>query len=214
VTTRFAGEIEWIAKTSKDRKADPPKPEEFIDNSGLRSDVARYTEFADRMIRAVYGKTRYSPSSSITLFDDLISPSQEAFALLLYKNGYENWVWMHNHACLTSEGSDDTVGGEGGNEEDCPKYKYTKRTGDFTSRNGGWTRDGMNLFNEPHNKVKTDRQANNGAFSKVYREHRACLSGKKRKRKNTDGAGQQHQLAICDDLDQLWTAAATNLASV
>jgi hypothetical protein len=30
------------------------------------------------------------------------------------KNGYENWVWMHDHACLTSDGSDGTVGGEGG----------------------------------------------------------------------------------------------------
>ena len=82
--------IEWIAKTNKDRKPDPPKPEELMEDTGLRSAVDQYTEFADRMIRAVYGKTRYSPGSSTTLFDDLISPSQEAFALLLYKNGYEN----------------------------------------------------------------------------------------------------------------------------
>jgi hypothetical protein len=214
VNTLIDAEIEWIAKTNKDRKVDPPKPEELIGDTGLRSDVAQYTEFSDRMKRAVYGKTRYSPSSSTTFFDDLISPSQEAFALLLYKNGYENWVWMHNHACLTSDGSDATVGGEGEDEEGCPRYKYTKRAGDFTSRNGGWTRDGMNLYNELYKKVKEDRQTDDGAFGKVYREHRACLGGKKRKRSNTDGAGQQHQLAICDDLEQLWTAAASETARV
>jgi hypothetical protein len=186
-----------------------------MENNGLRGSVARYTEFADRMIRAVYGKTRYNPSSSTTLFEDLISPSQEAFTLLLYKNGYENWVWMHNHACLTSDGSDTTIGGEG--EESnagCPKYEYTKRNGDFTSRNGGWTREGMTLYNKLYQQVKEDRQADNGTFGKVYREHRACLCGKKRKRKNTDGTGQQHQLAICDDLEELWNAAGTETTSV
>jgi hypothetical protein len=128
---------EWIAATAKARKPDPPKPEELLKEEGLRSDAVQYTEFADRMIRAVYGKNRYSHNSSVALFDDLVSPSLEAFALLLYKNGYENWVWMHNNACLTSDVSDDT-------EEECPNYKYTTRTGgDFTNRNGGWSRDGM-----------------------------------------------------------------------
>ena len=184
-----------------------------MENNGLRSDVARYTEFADRMIRAVYGKTRYNPSSSTVVFDDLISPSQEAFTLLLYRNGYENWVWMHNHAALTSESSDTTVGGEGGEEHGCPQYKYTKRTGDFTSRNGGWTRDGMTLYNELYRKVKEDRRSDDGSFGKLYREHRAYLCGKKRKRRNADADGQQ-QLVICDDLEQLWTAVATETGIV
>jgi hypothetical protein len=125
--------IEWIAKTSKDRVADPPKPEEYMEN-GLRSKVARYTEFSDRMIRAVYGKSRYSPSSSTILFDELISPSQEAFALLLYNNGYENWVWMHNNACLTSEGSDATIDGGGGVRWDVLGINSQK--GQVTSRAG------------------------------------------------------------------------------
>jgi hypothetical protein len=134
----IATEIGWIAKTSKDRTADPPTPEELMADTGLRKSVAGYTDFEDRMAHAVYGKSRYSPSSNTTLFEDVISPSKEAFALLLYKNGYENWVWMHNHACLTSDGSEDTVGGETESEEDCPQYKYRQRTvGAFTSRNGG-----------------------------------------------------------------------------
>ena len=108
---------------------------------------------------------------------------------------------------MTSDGSDDTVVGETGDEEACPHYKYTKRTSDFANRNGGWTREGMDLFNDLYRKVKEDRQSDNGAFAMVYREQRACLCGKKRKRRATSGA--QYQLAICGDLDGLWTAAAT-----
>ena len=183
----------------------PPKPEELMKDDGLRGDAARYTEFADRMVRAVYGKTRYNPSTSTRLFEELIPPSQEAFALLLYKNGYENWVWMHDHACMTSDGSDITA--EDDDDEGCPHYKYTKRSGDFTSRNGGWTREGMTLYNELYLKVRADREKDNGAFGRLYMEHRVSLSGKKRKRRNANGADHNQQLAISDDLEQLWTAA-------
>jgi hypothetical protein len=91
---------EWIAATAKARKPDPPKPEELLEEEGLRSDVVQCTEFADRMTHDVCGKNRCSHNSSVALFDDLVSPSLEAFALLLHKKGYENLVWMHNNACL------------------------------------------------------------------------------------------------------------------
>jgi hypothetical protein len=196
--------IDWITKTTKERKPDPPKPEDFLAVDGLRGNATRYTEFVDRMIRAVNGKSRYDPSSSTTLLDDLVPPSQEAFALLLYKNGYENWLWMHNHACMTSDGSDVTVGEN--DEVGCPSYKYTRRRGDLTSRNGGWTREGMNLFNELYRKVRADRLNDNGAFAKVYREHKArLLIGKKRKRGCTT---RQEAVAVSNDLEELWEAAA------
>jgi hypothetical protein len=134
----------------------------------------------------------------VALFDDLVSPSLEAFALLLYKNGYENWVWMHNNACLTSDVSDDT-------EEECPNYKHTTRTGgDFTSRNGVWSRDGMSLYNDLHKMAKTDRETNNGSFGKLYKLHRVEMCGRKWKwkRKRNDG-GPGEQLTTCDDLDDL-----------
>jgi hypothetical protein len=114
---------------------------------GLRSDVVQHTEFADRMMRAVCGKNRCSRNSSVALFDDLVSPSLEAFALLLCKNGHENWVWMHNNVCLTSDVSDDT-------EEECP----LRTGGDFTSRNGGWSRDGMSLCNKLHKMARWQKR--------------------------------------------------------
>jgi hypothetical protein len=205
--------IEWIKATTKNTKPDPPKPDE-IEEGNLRSKVGRYTEFADRMIRAVHGKSRYGTSSTTILLDDLVSPSQEAFTLLLYRNGYDNWVWRHNHASVSSEGSyDSNVTCEGDGEEDedgCPKYEYTKNTtGNFTSRNGGWSRDGMKKYNTLYKKVKDDRMMDAGAFSEVYKVHREQLSGKKRKRRKNDG-DRRRLLTISNDLGELLTDLDSN----
>jgi hypothetical protein len=97
---------------------------------------------------------------------------------------------------------------EGEEEEDgCPKYQFTKRRGDFTSGNGGWSRDGMVKYNTLYKKVQEDRKTNARAFSKLYKLHRReQMSGQKRKRKN-NGGGQSKRLTICDDLGQLLLGA-------
>jgi hypothetical protein len=135
----------------------------------------------------------------MALFEDLGSPSLEAFALLLCKNGCENWVWMRNNACLTSEGVD--------TKEECPRCKHTKRIGDFTSRNGGWSK----VVNSPcknhlHKRVKEDRDGDNGSFGKVCKEHRAQMSRKGRKRRLKKG-GPCEQFTVSNDLDKPWSAA-------
>ena len=68
--------------------------------------------------------------------------------------------------------------------------------------------EGMTLYNELYLKVRGDRQKDNGAFGWLYMlEHRVSFSGKKWKRRNANGADHNNQLAISDDLEQLWTAA-------
>jgi hypothetical protein len=130
---------EWVTKTSTDvLTQDPPRPEEFA--TEMRQNQTRYTEFADRMIRAVHGKSRYSAATEITLFDALISKSQEAFTLLLYENGYKNWMWAWtNRQDSTSDTSGDDHGGA--SHGDCPACACTTKRQDFTTRGGvvkGW----------------------------------------------------------------------------
>ena len=60
---------EWITKANKAHLDNPPKLEELMNaDDGLRGNAAHYTEFADRIIWAVYGKTRYNLNSSTKLF--------------------------------------------------------------------------------------------------------------------------------------------------
>jgi hypothetical protein len=50
--------------------------------TSMRGDQDRYIEFADRMIRAVHGKSIFSSKAATTDFEDLVMPSQ-AFTPLL-----------------------------------------------------------------------------------------------------------------------------------
>lgn len=142
----------------------PPSPNAIINT--LRNDKAQYSQFADWMIRAVHGKTSYADKagSRNEVFSAFVTISQEAFALLLYKNGYENWIWMHNNAATSEEDDDDK-----------PGYLYTNIRGRdglvFTSRNGGWSAEGMEEFNRLCSKVKGSRLEDKGSFDEHYREH-------------------------------------------
>ena len=154
------------------------------------------------MIRAVHGKSRYGEAVERMPFDTLISKSQEAFTLLLYENGYKNWVWAaSNDPGTTSDGSGDT----GGNTTDglCPMYVYTVRHKEaLTSRNGGWSVEGMMKYNDLYRRVTDDRTIDAGSFSTVYRLYREEKRTTVKKRKR----GTVHPvqiLTISDDLGDL-----------
>jgi hypothetical protein len=141
---------DWISETIKGNSPDPPERGEI--EASMRGDKLQYTEFTDRMIRAVHGKRRYSEKAANTLFGFLVLPSQEAFTMLLYKNGFQKWVWMHNGS-VSSEASEAS---SGDTSDGSPGYIYTARTSDLTSRNGEWSRMGMLKYDELYKKVKED----------------------------------------------------------
>ena len=189
---------EWINTNSRHSKPDPPTPEEF--QGALRQNQKQYIAFADIMIRAVHGKSRYGGAAKTTSFDTLVSKSQEAFTLLLYENGYKNWVWAaRNDPGSTSDASTDA----GGNTTDsnCPKYGYTSRNKEeLTGRNGGWSKEGMLKYNELYRRVAADRAVDKGDFEKVYMAHR--LSKYKSTRKRKHGLAND-PVPILDDLGDL-----------
>jgi len=169
----------------------------------MRENQTQYTDFADHMIRAVHGKSRYGEAAERVNFDTLISKSQEAFTLLLYENGYQNWVWAaSNDPGTTSDGSSDDTGG---NTTDglCPMYKYTVRHKEtMTSRNGGWSVEGMMKYNELYRRVSNDRTKDGGSFSAAYRMYRDEKRTRAKKRKRGT-VGPRQILTISDDLNDL-----------
>jgi hypothetical protein len=205
---------DWISATTKENSPDPPEPWEI--EASMRGDKLQYTEFTDRMIRAVHGKSRYSEKAANTLFGSLVSPSQEAFTMLLYKNGFQKWVWMHNGS-VSSEASEAS---NGNTSDGSPGYIYTARTSDLTSRNGGWSRMGMLKYNELYKKVKEDRVVDNDAFDSEYIMHWVEKTRGKRKRRRDNGS-QLQSSTVSDDLEDLLGAldshnggaAAANVAT-
>jgi hypothetical protein len=192
--------IEWIRSTNTSNKPDPPAPEEFA--ADLRANQGQCTVFADHMIRAVHGKSRYGEAAERITFDSLISKSQEAFTLLLYENGYKNWVWAsRNDPGSASDASADA--NTDSSDGTCPTYGFTERGREgLPSRNGGWSLEGMKKYNELYKRVTEDRISDAGAFRKAYRDHREAKRSKGRKRKRGN-ADQMIILTISDDLGEL-----------
>jgi hypothetical protein len=202
----------WINGNGRNSKPDPPTtPEKFQET--LRKNQTEYIAFADIMICAVHGKSRFADTAGTTSFNTLISKSQEAFTLLLYENGYKNWVWAsQNDPGSTSDASTDGGGGNvTTNSHDCPPYGYTSRNQEYTiqNRNGDWSTEGMLKYNALYRKVAVDRDVDKGAFEKVYMAHRVSQFKARRKRKR---GLTNNPVPILDDLVDLQTLE--NLATV
>jgi len=152
------------------------------------------------MIRAVHGKSRYGEKAGTTSFNTLISKSQEAFTLLLYENGYKNWIWTsRNDPGSTSEETDE--GGGSSTDSNCPPYGYTsRRKEEMTSRNGGWSSEGMLKYNELYRKVAADRAIDKGEFERVYMAHRVSKFKARKKRRR---GNPYNPVPILDDLGDL-----------
>ena len=70
---------------------EPPKPD--ILEMEMRKDCKQYIQFVTRMLPPVYGKEIWNEVAGKAKLSNFLTASQEAFGLLLYKNGYEAWSW-------------------------------------------------------------------------------------------------------------------------
>jgi hypothetical protein len=123
---------DWIAASIRENNPDQPEPGEI--EAFLWGNKLQYTDFTNRMICAIYGKSRHGKKAANTLFGAPVSPSQEAFVMLLYKNGFHKWAWVHHNGLASSEASEASIGDT---SDGYSGYIYTAKTSDLTIRNGG-----------------------------------------------------------------------------
>jgi len=194
----LAANVEWVEAATRNRSnvteqiIEPPKPDEL--EKEMRKDTNKYIQFVVRMLPPVYGKEMWNGIVVKTNLSEFVTPSQEAFALLLYKNGYEAWSWM------TSDSSSSDGSGNGSTER--PIFKYTARSKEHVmARNSGWTTEGLDMFNVLYELVKKDREANGRVFDEALLEYYKEKSSKKRKPVTQDEAGSRGRVKISDDLD-------------
>jgi hypothetical protein len=152
------------------RSKNPPAHDALIDE--MRHNKASHAAFADCcMVRAVHGKRgcAQKAGSKSAMFGESIPVSQEAFALLMHKNGCNNWIWMNDNNASSSDGTDCS------NDAEKPGCRCaglrSEKGAMFTRRNGGWSEAGMEAFNSLHAKVKASRAADNGVFNTHCKSH-------------------------------------------
>ena len=125
----------------------------------------------DRFIPAVVGKNNFERLLSSGNANALCTTSDEALTLLLLENSKDRFEDIFNSYGVVVFASS---GRKRKFESDVPpKYsrggvKYTSRF-DFSVFDGdvkkGWTKEGLNRFNELYDAVKKDRMENMGALS-------------------------------------------------
>ena len=128
----------------------------------LRNDNdALYYDFIEYFLSAVVGKREYKMYRCDMLLSQFTTVSDEALAILIYKNNRETWVDMMNNNIK---------------KKSAISWKYTNggsSHGEIGSsqRYQGCSSDGMNRFNELFDLVQADRKSlHANAFEESFQD--------------------------------------------
>ena len=136
----------------------------------MRKEPKMYSVVCDNIISLVVGKHVWRNKSWNTKMSELVTVSDEAFALLLLENSWDSWLHL-----ASKEEHDETV----------VKLLYTVN-GAGTRKNHGWKKEGLLRYVELINIVRNDCAADKGAFDKFFMEEKVNggkgtgIKGKKR----------------------------------
>ena len=157
----------------------PPQPEEIIEMIWTSDGNYIYNKFINEIVSYTVSKDMFEAYMNTKTYGGIVTPSQEAFIILCYKNGYKTWKYD-----VDKEKRNRMYPNESANNERIdqkPKFEFTHRTP--LRRNGGWTREGMTLFTEIDAKIRHRRQANKeyeNDFKTWYtRNSSVCLKRKR-----------------------------------
>ena len=140
-------------------RGDPftPNKNALQDNiiSKLRSNRDYYGPwFFDKIVSIVVGKSNWIRVRKTERFSNLVTVSDEAFALLILENGYDYWLDK-----FKKYGTGIPIQYE---------FKYTKRQNQG-SHTKGWTKQGIDRYNVLCMIVKQDRdKTQNEGFDKFF----------------------------------------------
>ena len=157
----------------------PPTPQEIIDTLWTEDNNLIYYKFINEIVSYALSKHVFEASMQYKMYGNIVTPSQEAFIILCYKNGYNVWkyeVEEQNELVGNQENVNDIQ-----NTKDKPGFEFTRKTP--LRRNGGWTAQGMNLFAEIDQKIRSRRETHKDfptCFKNWYKRNSSV--GIKRKR--------------------------------
>jgi len=175
----------------------------------MRIEPESFYEFCDVFLKLIVGISTWKYGVCHKTVSELATPSDEAFALLLLENTWDQWS-----TCDLAEYKDKRKYNEVmGEWEKCkPVYgKWTRGAGG-ERRYGGWTENGVNWFNElciHVNQNRTDHRAVEVAYMHRCNE---CAQGRGVARVETPFR-QRVVAAYQDDLSDL-LAGVTNSATI
>ena len=120
-----------------------------------------YVYFCENFVKTVVGAQRYKRGWKNNLdFSEIATPSDEALTLLLLENSMYRWT------------TDDEEKGPAP-----PRYTSAgknKEQKGVTKKYGGWTKGGIERFNDIVRKVREDRKVNGRRFDNYMKEAKSA----------------------------------------
>ena len=162
--------------------------DEEVSGMQLRKNQENYYEFCRELLPNVVGRNRFKAWVKAKPFMEVVTKSDEAFALLCMNNVLDlckETVWA---------GDNKVISGKKGT-------KYTRSGKDVsTSLHCGWTPEGIRHFNKLGEAVEVDQKARGAEFDEFYKQkEKERMIGEYESRRTKKGAGRATtDLAIAD----------------
>ena len=192
---------------------EPPKPEDIMAGIGisgteelvaLRKNCSVYYKFLRHFLSCAVGAREWKMHGESTRVSCYVDSTMEAFALILYENGYDMWrqKFKGGGAEVDEAGSDED-GVSTITQESGVTFRYTGK-GRGARRYGGWSDEGIKRYNTLVEVIDYQRaQEETGVqFEDGFLEYmlRGNESDRRRRKRVLDGQG----LKACNRLNKLY----------
>jgi hypothetical protein len=135
-----------------------PKPVEVKEG---RENVRVYVWFCEYFLEPVIGTGKWRANRYNLPIRKFVTPSDEAFAMLVYENNYNKWYECHRTEKEPEGRTEKALWTSGGDKNN---------HGHSNKKYCGWAREGLEQFNDFYKKVEKDRKGVPG-FEKRLLKH-------------------------------------------
>lgn len=169
--------------------------EDFLEK---RKNTDAMIYFCNAFLSCVVGKKLWNSSVSTMPMSRIASPSDEAFGYLIVENLYDAWKLQKEKENNPDYAERKTGGGLGEDGRRQPILgKYTKSKYKRAGKFGGWSREGLERFNELYLEVQEDRKDNGDLFEREFGKRNQKPVEVAKRRRGDEGL---EPVKIADDL--------------
>lgn len=173
--------------------------------TGLRAKPENYQWFCETYMKCVIPVMEWKHHSRKKPLSKVVTGSLEAFAVVVYVNGYKNWNERWKVDPSSESGSISTVSTTTTNNSPTVPYRFTGNS-KGSKRFQGWEREGIDIYNGLVALIRDQRASKTCKFEHNLLQKLATTS-RREKKKGADGGGPK-ALNDLDDLKLLLDARA------
>jgi len=167
-----------------------------------------YLNFCEKIVKCVVGINIFKSNCYSTPFSQLVSPSDEALALLIFENNYDKW--QHTYY-VDKENKQNNIMEDKEMQQQNKKYEFPslytgpKKKG-FSRKNQGWSERGIRRFNGLMVAVREDQNKHSDVFDKALLDFLKTMKGDKLGQHEILEKANQQKSQAMNDMDAFYSS--------